>query len=400
MKIVLVENIHKAAIDLLKQRGFDDITALKDSPQEKDLIEILETADAIGIRTRTKLTKEILQHCKNIKVISNACIGTDQVDLDFARKLGIPDFNAPFGNTRSVAELTIGEMILLARKVPEKNEKAHRGIWDKSLPGCFEVKGKTIGIIGYGHIGTQVGILAESLSMNVVYYDIEKKQSYGGAKALDSMDELLKISDVVTVHVPNLPTTENMFSIREFNLMKKNSLFLNIARGKVVDIDALAEVIENGHLAGAGIDVYKIEPKNKDEELVTPLRKFQNVILTPHIGGLTEEAQISMALDMAEKMADYLQYGSTLGAVNFPEIQLKNKLSDTTRILHIHENIPGVMQELNEIFGRYNINVDKQYLDTYLDLGYVVTDIRSNIYDEKIVNDLNKVKTTKKVIII
>ncbi|MDR2526786.1 MAG: phosphoglycerate dehydrogenase [Rickettsiales bacterium] len=398
MKIVLVENIHNAGIELLKARGFDDITLIKDSPKEQDLIDILQTADAIGIRTRTKLTKEILQNVKKVRAIGCACIGTDQVDLEFAGNIGLPVFNAPFGNTRSVAELTIGEMIMLARKVPDKFVKMQNGIWDKSLQGCFEIKGKTIGIIGYGHIGSQVGVLAEALSMNVIYYDIERKQNFGGAKPSNSLEELLKKSDVVTIHVPNLPSTKDMIGKKEFALMKKGAIFLNLARGNVVDFDALANAIESEHLMGCAVDAYKVEPKNKDEEFVNVLRKFKsNVILTPHIGGLTEEAQIAMAVDMTEKMANFLQYGNTNGAVNFPEINASYK-PNIDRILHIHKNIPGVMMELNKIFGEIGLNIESQHLNTKNNIGYGVIDTKKESINAQVIDKLNAVKGTIKVI--
>lgn len=392
-----MENIHQEGVKLLKARGFTDIIELKDSPNEEDLIKILETSDAIGIRTRTKLTKTILQNVKNVKMVGCACIGTDQVDLDFARDMGLPIFNAPFGNTRSVAELTIGEMLLLARKVPDKCAKAKQGIWDKSLPGCFEVKGKTIGIIGYGHIGSQVGILAEALSMNVIYYDIEKKQSFGNAKPVATLEELLKTADVVTIHVPNLPTTKDMMGKKEFALMKDGSVFLNLARGNVLDFDALCDALDGGKIIGAGVDAYKIEPKSKDEELITPLRKYGNVIITPHIGGLTEEAQVAMAVDMAEKMANFLQYGSTSGAVNFPEINaVANGNAD--RILHIHKNIPGVMMDLNRIFGEIGLNIEAQQLNTKSNIGYSVIDVKKGTLNNEILEKLKEVKETLRVI--
>ncbi|GMO56504.1 MAG: phosphoglycerate dehydrogenase [Rickettsiales bacterium] len=397
MKIVLVENIHQDGVNLLKDRGFNDITALKDSPAEADLINILETADAIGIRTRTKLTKEMLKHAKNIRAICTACIGTDQVDLDYAREIGIPVFNAPFGNTRSVAELTIGEMLMLAREVPDKCAKAKNGIWDKSLNSCFEIKGKTMGIIGYGHIGAQVGVLAEALSMNVIYYDVEKKQSFGNARPVATLDELLKNADVVTIHVPNLPTTFDMLGKKEFGMMKKGSIFLNLARGNVVDFDALCEYLDNGTIMGAGVDAYKKEPKNKDEELDTPLRKYGNVIITPHIGGMTAEAQVAMAVDMAEKMANVLQYGSTAGSVNFPEINMVAN-PNVDRILHIHKNVAGVMMELNKVFGELNLNIEAQFLNTKQEIGYSVIDIKKGSINNEIINRVGEVKGTLKVL--
>jgi D-3-phosphoglycerate dehydrogenase len=338
----------------------------------------------------------MLKYVKNIKCICTACIGTDQIDLDFAREIGIPCFNAPFGNTRSVAELTIGEMLILAREIPDKDAKAKKGIWDKSLNTCFEVKGKTIGIIGYGHIGSQVGILAEALSMNVLYYDIEKKQSFGNARPTATLEELLKNSDVITIHVPNLPTTYDMIGRKEFSLMKKHSIFINNARGNVLDIDALCEALDNKTLMGAAVDTYKKEPKNKDEELETPLRKYSNLIITPHIGGMTQEAQVAMAIDCAEKMANFLQYGSTAGSVNFPEL-IATKSKNMDRILHIHKNIPGVMMEMNKVFGEIHLNIEHQQLGTRDDVGYSIIDTKKGTINDNIIKKLKEVKETLKV---
>jgi D-3-phosphoglycerate dehydrogenase len=396
MKIFLMENIHNVGLELLKAKGYDDVTSLKNSPDESELLEIVRKADAVIIRSRTKLTEKVLAEAKNLKVIGCACVGTDQVNLPYSRNLGIPVFNSPYGNTRSVAELVIGEIIMLARKVPEKNEKCHNEIWDKSLTGCFEVKNKTIGIVGYGHIGTQVGVLAEALSMNVIYYDVVKKLNYGSAKVTNNLEELLKVADIVTMHVPNLPETENMMGKKEFSTMKKGAIFLNLSRGSVVDIEALHEALESGHLGGAGIDVFKVEPKNANDKFITELQKFSNVILTPHIGGLTEEAQINMALDAAEKIINFLENGSTSGAVNFPEINAGDN-KNICRILHIHKNVPGVMGGINRIFADHGINIDTQFLQTKDDVGYAVIDIKNGDISDEMLEKIRKVENTIKV---
>jgi D-3-phosphoglycerate dehydrogenase len=394
INIVLVENVHLSAVRLFEENGFSNITHLAESPSESDLPEIMKTADIFGVRTRTKLGEKLLQQAENLTAIGCFCVGVDQVDLDFAADLGIPVFNAPFANTRSVSELTIGEMIMLMRKVPEKNESCHRGVWDKALPDCFEIKGKTLGIVGYGHIGTQVGIMAEALNMEVVYYDIEKKLPLGSARAVGSLDELLKISDVVTLHVPADSSTVNMIGQREFALMKRGVRLLNLARGKIVDIPALVAALESGHVVGAGIDVYPVEPKSKNEEFVSELKKFNNVILTPHIGGLTEEAQESIALDVAEKLTAFITSGNTSSSVNFPKISVPRSWSGT-RILHIHKNVPGIMRDINRIFGESDININAQYLQTNSKLGYVITDVSS--VTDKIVEQLRAIANTVRV---
>jgi D-3-phosphoglycerate dehydrogenase len=399
MNVVLVENVHQSGVNVLKNNGFSNIKHLKISPSENDLLEIVKSVEILGIRTRTRLPREVLAQAKNLVAIGCFCVGIDQVDLDFAAELGIPVFNAPFANTRSVAELTIGELIMLMRKVPEKNCKCHNGVWDKSLPGCSEIKGKTLGIVGYGHIGMQVGVMAEALNMEVVYYDIEKKLNLCSARAVGSLDELLQMSDVVTLHVPADPSTINMIGPRELALMKKGAHLLNLARGKIVDIKALVEALESGHIAGAGIDVHPLEPKSQDEEFVSELRKFDNVILTPHIGGLTEEAQESIALDVAEKLSAFIATGRTTSSVNFPEINPTRNYNGT-RILHIHKNVAGVMRDINRIFGEHGINIDAQYLQTDQKTGYVIMDINNCLINEEIIGQLYAIRNTIKVLVL
>ncbi|MDR2268160.1 MAG: phosphoglycerate dehydrogenase [Holosporaceae bacterium] len=399
MNVVLVENVHQSGVNVLKNNGFSNIRHLKISPSENDLLEIVRNVEILGVRTRTKLSKDMLKQAKNLVAIGCFCVGVDQVDLDFATEMGIPVFNAPFANTRSVAELTIGELIMLMRKVPEKNRKCHDGVWDKALPGCSEIKGKTLGIVGYGHIGMQVGVMAEALNMDVIYYDIEKKLNLCAARAVNSLDELLQISDVVTLHVPANPSTINMIGSREFALMKKGACLLNLARGKVVDIGALVEALESGHIAGAGIDVYPLEPKSQDEEFVSELRRFDNVILTPHIGGLTKEAQENIALDVSEKLSVFIVTGRTASSVNFPEINPSSNYKGT-RILHIHRNVAGVMGDINRIFAEHGINIDAQYLQTGQKIGYVIMDIHNGHINDGIVVQLRNICNTIKVLVL
>lgn len=398
LKVVLLENISPLAVDFFKKKGYADVTSINGSPSADELLDIIKDVNILGIRSRTKLTKEVLTVAKNLLTVGCFSIGTDQVDGNFAKELGIPVFNAPFANTRSVAELAICEIISLMRKIPEKNKSCHGGIWAKGANGCFEIKEKTLGIIGYGHIGTQVGLMAEALNMNVIYYDVEKKLSLGSAKPVDTMEELLKIADVVTLHIPAQNNT-NLFGKKQFDLMKKGAYFLNLARGKIVDVDALAEAIRSKHLAGAGVDVYPTEPTAKGEVFDSKLREFDNVILTPHDGGSTEEAQVNIAIDVAGKLNDFVSAGKTALAINFPEINLSENL-DVCRILHVHKNIPGVMMEINKIFGECGINIIAQYLQTENYLGYTIMDIGKGLINEEIIRRLGKVNNTIKVLVV
>jgi D-3-phosphoglycerate dehydrogenase len=305
------------------------------------------------------------------------CIGTNQVDLDAAQERGIPVFNAPFSNTRSVAELVLAEIVLLLRGIPHRNAMAHRGVWVKSAAGSYEVRGKTLGIVGYGHIGTQVGLLAESLGMHVIYYDIETKLALGNARSAGSLDALLEAADVVTLHVPETPQTHRMIGRPQLARMKPGAQFINASRGTVVDIDALVEALQSKHLGGAGMDVFPVEPKSAGEEFVSPLRGMDNVLLTPHVGGSTEEAQLNIGTEVAEKLIKYSNNGSTLSAVNFPEVSLPEHPGQH-RLLHIHHNQPGVLSAINAIFSEQKINVAGQYLQTNPKIGYVVIDVETH----------------------
>ncbi len=374
LKVLLLEGLHPGTVDLFKADGYTNIQYEPRALSGKALREALLDTHFVGIRSRSQLTAEVLGQAPRLTAVGCFCIGTNQVALDAAQALGIPVFNAPFANTRSVAELVLGEMLLLSRGVPAKNAAAHRGEWQKSATGSHEIRGKTLGIIGYGHIGTQLGILAESLGMRVLFHDIENKLTLGNASQVGSLDELLERADIVTLHVPATELTERMIGNREISRMRTGSILVNASRGSVVDIDALAEGIGSGHLAGAAVDVFPREPRSSDEEFTSPLRQFDNVILTPHIGGSTQEAQANIGIEVAEKLIKYSNNGTTLSAVNFPEVALPEQ-GNTHRLLHIHHNRPGVLSRINEIFSANQINIASQFLQTSGQVGYVVTDV-------------------------
>ena len=376
IKILLLEGVHQSALEELKAKGYSNIEYVKTSLAEGDLIEKIQDVHFIGIRSRTQLTDKVLSHANKLVAIGCFCIGTNQVELAPAQLRGIPVFNAPFSNTRSVAELVLGEILLLLRGIPEKNAKAHRGEWLKSAAGSVEARGKTLGIIGYGHIGTQLGIMAETIGMRVRFFDIETKLPLGNASQAPSLTALLKESDVVSLHVPETPQTQNMIGAAEFEVIKQGAIFINASRGTVVDIDALAEALETKRVGGAAIDVFPVEPKGNDEEFISPLRAFDNCILTPHIGGSTQEAQENIGLEVASKLAKYSDNGSTLSAVNFPEVSLPEHVG-TSRLLHIHHNQPGVLTAINNAFAKLDINIAAQYLQTDDKIGYVVIDIEA-----------------------
>jgi len=376
IKILLLEGVHESALEELKSKGYSNIEYLKTSLSEEDLIEKIADVHFIGIRSRTNLNEKVLRHAKKLVAIGCFCIGTNQVDTKAAQSLGIPVFNAPFSNTRSVAELVLGETLLLLRGIPEKSAKAHRGEWNKSATGSVEARGKTLGIIGYGNIGKQLGVLAETVGMKVKFYDVETKLPLGNASQIPSLRALLQECEVISLHVPENPQTKNMIGTAEFSHMKNNSILINASRGTVVDIDALAEALSTKKLAGAAIDVFPVEPKSNDEEFISPLREFDNVILTPHIGGSTKEAQENIGLEVATKLAKYSDNGSTLSAVNFPDVSLPEH-TGTSRLLHVHHNQPGILNKINLAFAKLNINIAAQYLQTDDKIGYVVIDIET-----------------------
>ena len=374
LKFLLLENIHQNAIDAMVRGGYSNIETHKKSLEGQALLDALADVHFLGIRSRTNVTEEVLAAAPKLTAIGCFCIGTNQVDLVAAAKRGIPVFNAPFSNTRSVAELVIAETIMLMRGITEKNAIVHRGGWVKSAEGSFEVRGKTLGIIGYGHIGTQVGILAEHMGMRVVFYDIEGKLPLGNARQLPTLEALLAESDVVTLHVPETPQTANMIRAAQLAQMKPGAHLINAARGTVVDIDALAAAMKSGHIGGCAIDVFPVEPKGNDEEFLSPLRQFDNALLTPHIGGSTIEAQANIGIEVADKLVRYSDNGSTITAVNFPEVSLPAH-PGKCRLLHIHKNVPGILAQINERFGKRGINISSQFLQTNEHIGYCVMDV-------------------------
>lgn len=396
MKVLLLEGIHQDAIDYFKRAGYSNLEIHSTALEGDALIEAIEDAHIIGIRSRTQLTAEVLQKAPRLMSIGCFCIGTNQVDLEAAKHLAIPVFNAPYSNTRSVAELVIAEMIMLKRGIPYKNYICHQGGWDKSAKGSYEVRGKTLGIVGYGHIGTQVGIIAESLGMQVLFYDIESKLSLGNAQQVETLEELLSVADVVTLHVPEDDTTKNMMNRARIEKMKQGSVLINAARGTIVDLDALADSIKAEHILGAAIDVFPVEPKSNSEEFQTPLRDLQNVILTPHIGGSTLEAQQNIGIEVASKLVLYSDNGSTVSAVNFPEVMLP-KQPGSHRILHIHENTPGILRAVNDLVASLDLNINAQYLQTLGEVGYVVLDVSGDAANaQKLQTGMKEIKGTLK----
>ncbi|MEO8310532.1 MAG: phosphoglycerate dehydrogenase [Caldimonas sp.] len=371
---VLLEGIHSSAADALRRDGYTRIVTHSEALSGAELLSAVAEAHFLGIRSRTQLTSEVLQHASLLATVGCFCIGTNQVDLKAAMRLGIPVFNAPFSNTRSVAELVLAQIIMLMRGIPEKNAVLHRGGWVKSAVHSYEVRGKTLGIVGYGHIGTQIGVLAEQLGMRVMFHDIEAKLSLGNASEAASLDELLAAADVVSLHVPQTPETANMIGASQLATMKLGSHLINASRGSVVDIDALAAALERRHLRGAAIDVFPREPQGSDSSFVSPLMRFDNVILTPHIGGSTAEAQVNIGKEVAAKLIRYDNNGSTTSAVNFPEVALPEH-TGRSRMLHIHKNVPGVLAQVNERLSAAGINIAAQYLSTNEEVGYVVIDV-------------------------
>lgn len=395
IKILLFEGLHENALKLFNENQYTNIEYHKSCLEADELIEKIKDAHLLGIRSKTNITDNILKHANKLIAIGCYSIGTNQVDLLSAKLQGIPVFNAPFSNTRSVAELVISECIFLIRGIPEKNFASHNRIWLKDASSSFEVRGKNLGIVGYGHIGSQVSVLAESFGMNVFYFDIEKKLNLGNAKSCSSLPELLSLSDIVTLHVPETDLTKNMIGSKEFGLMKKGSCLINAARGSVVVIDDLTKALEENHLAGAAIDVFPEEPNSNKDAFVNVLQKFNNVILTPHIGGSTSEAQANIALEVSEKLVKYCDVGTTIGATNFVEVSLTPNL-DKQRYLHIHKNQPGVLNKITRVFTSRNLNIASQYLQTDAYIGYVIIDIDQKNNSDEIMKELKAIPETIK----
>lgn len=392
IKFLLLEGVHPSAVTTLEKAGYSNIEYLKTSLAQDELIEKIAGAHFVGIRSRTQLTKEVFEAANKLIAVGCFCIGTNQVDLKAATQKGVAVFNAPYSNTRSVAELVLAQAILLLRGVPEKNAKAHRGEWLKSATNSYEIRGKTLGIVGYGSIGSQLSVLAEAMGMKVCFYDIITKLPLGNATQVDTLEELFSGSDIVSLHVPETGATQDMIGAKELSQMKKDSILINAARGTVIEIDALCAALKSKHLLGAAIDVFPVEPKSNSEEFISPLREFDNVILTPHVGGSTMEAQANIGLEVGEKLATYSDTGTSITSVNFPEVALPAH-PENHRLLHIHENVPGVMSEINSVFSENDINICGQYLQTNENVGYVVIDVNKE-YSDLALSKLKAVKGT------
>ncbi len=397
IRILLLENVNESAVRLFEANGYSEVEHLKKALDPADLNRALSGVHMLGIRSRTQLTKDVLEAADRLMVVGCFSVGTNQVDLDAARRLGIPVFNAPFSNTRSVAELTIAEIVMLLRKIFPRSVSAHAGGWDKSADGSREVRGKTLGIVGYGNIGSQLSNLAEAMGMRVIFFDQTDKLRHGNTEPVETLDELLAASDVVSLHVPETPATANMIGARELSRMKEGACLVNNSRGTVVDLDALARALKDGHLAGAAVDVFPVEPASNADRFVSPLQGLPNVILTPHIGGSTEEAQDRIGGEVARKLIDYSDVGSTFGAVNFPQVQLPARPTGT-RFIHVHRNVPGVLRQVNDAVSRHGINILAQYLQTDPEVGYVVleTDVVGG-EGEGLLADLREVQGTIRV---
>jgi D-3-phosphoglycerate dehydrogenase len=392
LKVLLLEGIHPSAERIFRDAGYANIETVKTALTGEELKAKLEGVHFLGIRSRTTLTQDIFEAADKLVAVGCYCIGTNQVDLTAATDHGIVVFNAPYSNTRSVAELVLAEAILLLRGIPEKNAKAHRGGWAKTANDAFEIRGKTLGIVGYGSIGSQLSVLAESLGMRVIFYDVVSKLPLGNASQIPSLEGLLGQADIVTLHVPDLPSTRNLMDQERISQMKPKSILINASRGTVVDIDALTKALEEKHLLGTAIDVFPTEPKSNNDEFVSPLRGFDNAILTPHIGGSTQEAQENIGVEVAEKLIRYSDNGSTLTSVNFPEVALPPH-PNHHRLLHVHENRPGVLSAINSVFAENHINIGSQFLQTSDKIGYVVIDVDRD-YSDMALEKLSEIKGT------
>lgn len=395
INILFLENISDRAVEKFKETGYTNITKLTKALPEDELIEAIKDVHLLGIRSKTQVTPAVLAAAEKLMAIGCFCIGVNQVDLSDATKKGVVVFNAPYSNTRSVAELVIGLAIMLIRRIPDKNKAAHEGIWMKEAKGSFELRGKTVGIIGYGNIGAQVSVLAEAFGMKVCFFDIETKLPLGNAASCRSIDELLSLSDVVTLHVPETEATKNLINADNLKKCKKSALLINYSRGQVVDLDALADVLKNGYLGGAAIDVFPVEPEKNGQSFIAPLQGLSNVILTPHIGGSTEEAQENIGEDVSIKLFNYLESGVTNGSHTVPAIGLP-QVYGAHRILHIHNNVPGVLSAINKTLADNHINIVGQYLKTNEEIGYVVLDVDKALSSQA-VDLLRQVKETIKV---
>jgi D-3-phosphoglycerate dehydrogenase len=393
ISVLLLENVHPVAVELLKAEGFN-VETYHAALTEEELCQKIKNVSVLGIRSKTQVTAKVLENANRLMVIGAFCIGTNQIDLKTATEKGIAVFNAPFSNTRSVVELAIAQMIMLMRNIVDKSVKMHKGIWDKSAKGSFEIRGKKLGLIGYGNIGTQLSVIAEAMGMKVMYYDTEERLSLGNAIKCKSMKEVLEQADVISMHVDGRESNTNLISSREFELMKKGVIFINLSRGHVVDIQALRENILSGKVAGCAVDVFPYEPVSNDEEFQSELRGLPNTILTPHIGGSTLEAQENIGNFVPSKIMDYINTGSTSNSVNFPNLTLPT-LENAHRLIHIHKNVPGILAKINHILAANGINIVGQYLKTNETIGYVITDINKE-YDKEVIKELRAIDQTIK----
>lgn len=393
INVLLLENVHPVAVELLKSEGFN-VETYHAAMTEDELIQRIRNVSVLGIRSKTMVTERVLEHANRLMAIGAFCIGTNQIDLATATRKGISVFNAPFSNTRSVVELAVAQMIMLMRNIVDKSARMHQGIWDKSAKGSYEVRGKKLGLIGYGNIGTQLSVLAESLGMKVLYYDIEERLSLGNAIQCKSMKEVLEQSDVVSLHVDGREANTNLIGEEEFSLMKKGVIFINLSRGHIVDIQALRENVLSGKVAGCAVDVFPYEPVSNDEEFQSELRGLPNTILTPHIGGSTLEAQRNIGQFVPGKIMDYINTGSTSNSVNFPNLTLPT-LQNAHRLIHIHDNVPGILARINNVLAENGINIMGQYLKTNESIGYVITDINKQ-YDKEVIAKLKAIDNTIK----
>lgn len=395
IKVLLLENVHPKAVEAFKMEGFQ-VELLKGALDEDELIEKIKGVSILGLRSKTNLTKRVLEHpnASRLMTVGAFCIGTNQINLDECERRGIAVFNAPYSNTRSVVEMAIGEMIILTRDLLTKSNKMHEGIWDKSAKNSYEIRGKKLGLVGYGSIGTQLSVIAEAMGMQVYFYDAVDKLALGNAKKCKTLEELLNISDFISMHVDGRKTNANIIGEKEFEMMKDNVIFINLSRGHVVEIPALVNALKSGKVWGAAVDVFPYEPKTNDEEFINELRGLPRVILTPHVGGSTEEAQANIGEFVPSKLLQFMNNGSTYGSVNFPELQLP-ALENAHRLLHIHQNVPGILAKINNIFAKYNVNIQGQYLKTTTEIGYVITDI-SKEYADEIIQELKGIDNTIK----
>jgi D-3-phosphoglycerate dehydrogenase len=394
IKILLLEGISETAVNVLRAAGYTEIDRRTKALEGPALREALQGVRLLGIRSRTQITAEVIDGIRSLVAIGCFSVGTNQVDLAACRIMGIPVFNAPFSNTRSVAELTMAEIVMLMRRIFPKSVSAHAGGWDKSAAGSNEVRGKVLGIVGYGNIGSQLAVIAESMGMRVIYYDHTDKLRHGNVEPADSLDELLAKSDVVTLHLPETPATQGMIGAREIARMKKGAIFINNARGSVVDLEALAAALKSNALAGAAVDVFPVEPSSNADKFHSPLQGLDNVILTPHVGGSTEEAQERIGAEVARKFVEYSDVGSTTGAVNFPQVQLPPRPAGT-RFIQVQRNLPGELGHLNEVFARHKVNIAAQHYQTDGELGYVVLDADGQVADaEAIVREIRGLSGT------